>query len=260
MARLALVAVLTAGALALVPVASSHRAQNLSMYVYFGISGDITVKLPDGSPLGVQSGAPPVIPAGYYSVVLLQPGCVSVSTFDLQGPGVNLANNLSTGEDVTQTVPVFLQPSSTYTWRNDANRAVVYTFATSPDVVGTLPPNPLVKLPTKNPPNAPSGNSDVVGSGIVPFRGTLRATLTSAGRLSLSLNGASISSLRHGRYRVVVVDRSGTRGLELQGPHHALTVTTVGFTGRRSASVNLTAGAWAVITRPGAEALKIRVA
>jgi hypothetical protein len=191
--------------------------------------------------------------------VLLQPGCVAVSTFDLQGPGVNLANNLSTGEDVTQTIPVFLQPSSTYTWRNDANRAAVYTFATGSEVVGTLPPNPLVKLPTKNPPNAPSGNSDIVGSQLVPFRGTLRGTLTASGKLSLSLNGKVISSLRHGRYKIVITDRSSKNGFALQGTHRALTVTSVGFTGRRSASVDLTAGRWSAVTRPGADALTIRV-
>jgi hypothetical protein len=260
-ARLALVAVLAAGALAAAPAASSHTSQNLSLYVYFGVAGDITVKLPDGTPLGVQSGAPTVIPAGYYSVVMLQPGCVSVSTFDLQGPGVNMINNLSTGEDVSQTVPVFLQPSSTYTWRNDANRSVVYTFVTSPDVVGTLPPNPLVKLPTKNPPNAPSGNSDVVGSAVAPFRGTLRGRVTAAGLPALSLQGRKVSTLRPGRYTIVVTDRSRVGGFELEtGSHRPVTVTGRGFTGERSASVVLTAGGWTVLTGPGSRALKIRVA
>jgi hypothetical protein len=259
MARLALVTALAAGALVLAPVAWSHTSQNLSLYVYFGYTGDITVKLPDGSPLGVQNGAPTVIPAGYYSVVLLQPGCVSVSTFDLQGPGVNFANNLSTGEDVSQTVPVFLQPSSTYTWRNDANRSVVYTFVTSPDVVGTLPPNPLVKLPTKNPPNKPSGNSDVVGSGLVPFRGTLRGSVTAAGRPALSLKGREVSTLLPGRYTIVVTDRSHANGFALEtGSRHIVTVTGTSFTGRRSASVDLTAGGWRVVGGRTPLELKVR--
>jgi hypothetical protein len=258
-ARFALVAMLAVGAFAAVPVASSRSSQNLSLYVYFGNAGDITVKLPDGTPLGVQSGAPTVIPAGYYSVVMLQPGCVAVSTFDLQGPGVNLLDNLSTGEDVSQTVPVFLQPSSTYTWRNDANRAVTYTFATSSDVVGTPPPSALVALPTKSPRNAPSGNSDVVGSQVAQFQGTLRARVSTAGRLSLSLNGKSISTLRPGRYTIVVTDGSRVSGFVLKAGSRSVTVTGGRFTGKRSTTVDLTAGGWTVLTRPGANTLEIHV-
>ncbi len=96
---------------------------SLTLYVYFGYNNEISVRLADGTPVGTLNGTPTVIPAGYYTLSFQQPGCVQVPSFELQGPGVSVVDNLSGGEVTSATDPVNLQPSSTYTWRNDANRS-----------------------------------------------------------------------------------------------------------------------------------------
>jgi hypothetical protein len=258
--KLVLAAAVAAALFAVAPGAQGRSTANLYLYVYFGYDRGVTVKLPDGTPVGVTSGSPTVIPAGFYSVVFVQPGCVQVPTFEMQGPGVSLAENLSGGEDTTQTDPAILQPNSTYTWRNDANASTVYTFATNSQVLGTQPANPNVPLPTSGPPNKSSGNSDVVGSALVPFRGTLVAGVSAAGKLTLHLGGKSVSALQAGRYTVTVTDRSRTSGFILGKPSHGtMTLTGAAFTGKRSRSVDLTAGGWKVMLRPGKPALAVHV-
>src|SRR5262245_60155275 len=58
----------------LAPGAGARKDANLSLNVNYTAAGLVTVTLPDGTPVGSTSGAPTVIPAGYYSLNLSGPG------------------------------------------------------------------------------------------------------------------------------------------------------------------------------------------
>ena len=176
---LTLVAAL-AGALFALSPAQAARSDQLTLNVNFAYTGQITMTTPAGAAVGTTSGAPTVIPAGYYSLLLEGPGgCTLTPYFVLKGPGVTVTDNMAQGEDqFTEHVVNFL-PSSTYTWVNSDSPNVVYTFQTSSAVVGTKAPQVTWNGPTNK---GTQTNEDVVGSGRLPARGTLTGTIDSNGR------------------------------------------------------------------------------
>jgi hypothetical protein len=117
--------------------------------------------------------------------------------------------------------------------------------------VGTQ--SPTTTTSTGSPSSTPKATSqDIVGSAVLPFRGTLAGAVTAAGRLTLAYKGKSVSNLQAGRYKVAVDDRSSTNGFLLQKQKHAPVSVTGGmFLGRRSIAVNLTAGRWLVLPSAG---------
>ena len=124
-----------------VPAAS---AANLQLNVTFSATGQITLTLPDGTPVGVTSGTPTVIPAGFYTMNLIGPGgCSTLPYFDLRGPGNNILDNMDQGEEANKTDNATFLPNSTYTWRDDQNPSVVYTFVTDSEVLGSAPTAPV---------------------------------------------------------------------------------------------------------------------
>ena len=235
---------------ALAAHSSSTRASaQLTMNVIFDYQGNIQVALPDGTPVGTRSGAPSVIPAGYYSVILTGPGaCTLVPYFLLSGPGVAVSDNMAQGEeDFTEYVVDFL-PNSTYTWKNGDNPSVVYTFRTSGDVVGTKAPAVIWHGPV----TSKSSNKDIVGSALSPTRGTLTGAVSSAGKLSLLFKGKPAASLHSGRYKLTITDSTSKGGFILQpAKRSAVTLTGSGFMGKKTLTLNLTAGTWTLATTPG---------
>ena len=244
----------------LLPTAASARSlQSLILYVYFGYNAQIAMDFSDGSPVGTTSGSPTVIPAGYYTLALEQPGCVQVPSFELQGPGVSITDNMSGGDVTSHTATVDFLPNSTYVWRNGANPSVAYTFVTSSQVLGTQPPSALVATSTGARANRPTTSSDLVGSAIVPFRGTIDAVVTTKGKLTVAFGGKSVASLRPGRYRIAVTDRSSVAGLLLRSGGRKLSIAKLGFTGKRVTAVTLTRGRWTFAPRAGAAGVSVRV-
>lgn len=231
------------------PAVSARTADNPAITVSFSFSGQISVATPDGLQLGVTSGAPTVIPAGYYSVVMVGPGgCANVPYFELKGPGVNIVDNLVEGELETITHQAHFQPNSTYTWRNDNDPSTVYTFATSSQTVGSPPP---VAGPNGNQSanHTTISSTELVGSGVLKFRGTLKASVTRSGKVTLLRNGKPVSTLPAGKYSIAVTDQSKKAGLMLKKAKRSVVVTSKGFVGKRAKIVSLTAGTWAVGTR-----------
>jgi len=231
--------------LALTPAAQGCSRASLTLYVSFFANGSIAVTLPDGSTLGTTAGSPPVIPAGYYTLVFSGPGgCTSLPYFHLTGPGMNIATNMAEGAAQKTTNTANFLPSSTYVWSSDAFPGVLHSFATSAVVEGAPPSGP-----TSGGSGGPTGKGvtypDLVGSDVVPFRGTVNASVSAAGRLGLAYKGKSLTRLRAGRYTIAVSDRSANAGLVLRklgrGP---VTLTGAAFMGTHSVSVRLTAGRW----------------
>ncbi len=257
---LAAFAVVAAGLLLVAPVAQGRRAVNLTLNVTFFANGSISVTLPDGTPVGTTSGAPTVIPAGVYTIVVLGPGgCTQLPLFDLSGPGERLEDDMIGGEVTSETHPATFQPNSTYTWRTDNDSASpVHTFVTSSQVLGTAQTQ-TSSTPTG--PVAPPTAQDVVGSAVVPFRGFLTGTVSAAGKLTLAFKGKSVKRLTAGRYTIRVVDRSSSSGFTVgRGTRPPLKVTSAGFVGKHTASVDLTAGTWLFAPIAGKTAFSVVVA
>jgi hypothetical protein len=249
--RLVVAVAAAAGLLAAAGPASGIRAADLSLRISFTESGVITVTLPSGAPVGTASGAPTVIPAGFYTLLFYGPGeCINLPLFQLRGPGVNINDDMLGGETDVHTLYATFLPNATYTWRSDRNSATVFTFRASSDVVGTGSSTSTTSGSTSGS-NVKPTSQDITGSAVAPFRGTLTGAVTAAGRLTIAFKGRSVTSLKAGRYTVAVSDKSSTNGFLLQKAKRAVSVTGAMFVGKRSLTVTLTAGRWLVLPQLG---------
>lgn len=231
--------------------ARGHEAAALTLDVTFSSNETIAVTLPDGTPVGTASGAPTVIPAGFYTVLETGPMGLPAGLpyFHLSGPKVDLLSNLNEGGLESYTDHVTLQPSSTYTWTDDAISGVVNKFTTTADVLGTAP-GAAVSPHT----GAPASSQDLVGSDVVRLLGTLTGSVSAAGTLTLAFGGKRPAKLAAGRYRIVVTDKSATAGFILARTGHAAKqVTGVVYIGKRSLVLGLAAGRWHLVGRIGAK-------
>src|SRR5580765_8090249 len=91
----------------------------------------ITVALANGTPVGTTSGAPTVIAPGLYNLFMDDSAAVEGPEFDLRGPGVDFVDSMFYGENPSETFTASFEPNSTYTWRNNEQPGVVFTFVTS---------------------------------------------------------------------------------------------------------------------------------
>jgi len=204
----------------------------------------------------VTSGVPTVIPAGAYTVVMSGPGgCVILPLFTLRGPGATIVSDMNGGEVDAATYNAYLAPNSTFTWRADRGvAAIAHTFVTSGTVAGTAGTTDGTSGTTTV---AKPTSEDIVGSDVVPFRGTLTAVLTPAGKLTLSFHGRGVAGLKAGRYHVAVTDESSRSGLSLErGAAASLSLTAAPFVGKHTATLQLTPGRWSF--RPGAKTVVVR--
>jgi hypothetical protein len=250
--RFGLAGALAAMLVALAPAAHGSRAANLSLRITFTAAGTITVTLPDGTPVGTTAGSPTTIPAGYYTLLFYGPGeCINLPLFELRGPGVDINDDMLGGETDVHTLYATFAPNATYSWHSDRSETTVYSFRASSDVVGTQSPATTTSAGSSGS-TAKATSQDIVGSAVLPFRGTLTGAVTAAGRLTLAYKGKSVSNLKAGRYKVAVDDRSSTDGFLLQKQKQAPVSVTGGmFLGKRSLAVNLTAGRWLVLPSAG---------
>src|SRR5262249_54130115 len=142
--------------------------------------------------------------------------------------------------------------SSTYTWKDDLNPVPVFTFVTSNAAsVGTANSGSAGSSSGKSSAPISSGktgkasSTDVVGSAILPLRGTLVGTVTPAGAVSLKRAGKPVQSLKAGRYTFTTADtpkKAGFNPQQIKSP--PIPLTTLVFTGKRTKTVTLKAGQW----------------
>ena len=77
------------------------------------------------------------------------------------------------------------------------------------------------------------------------LRGTLMATVSAAGKPTLTFRGKPVTSLEAGRYTVQVSDSSRQSGLVIQETgQNAVAVAPVAYTGKRLTALTLRAGQW----------------
>jgi hypothetical protein len=249
--RLAGMVAALAVVLSLLAAAGGSAAQ-LTIDVTFSSANTIAVTLPDGTPVGTSSGTPTQIPAGYYTMVISGPMGLPAGLpyFSLTGPKVDVLSNLNEGGLESQTIGVTFVASSTYTWTNDAAPGVVYTFTISSQVLGTAP---TAATSSKT---GTAASQDLVGSELVPARGALAAAVSASGEVSLASHGKKVSRLVAGTYRITVTDECPTSGFVLAKTGHAARkLTGAAFTGKRSFSLDLTAGRWSLLAAAGGKPL-----
>jgi hypothetical protein len=232
-----------------VGIPSSSAADLPSLYVFFQKDRTFALSLADGTPVGGSSAPGTAIPAGTYRVNV-DDTAEAVMQFHLTGPGVELITNMTFGEDAAQTLVETFQPNSTYTFRDDYQPSLVRFFSTSSTSISSGvsgPAAPTGSTPTKSQSGgaSPATSQDIAGSGVVPFRGTLAATVSAAGKLTLTTKGKPVSTLKAGLYTFTVHDGSARRGFSIQKiKSGAIDLTGVGYKGTHVKTVNLKAGQW----------------
>jgi hypothetical protein len=177
-------------------------------------------------------------------------GCNGYVQFQMTGPGVNVFSTLDNGcssDDVIGTWT--LQPGSTYTLE-DLNQPAA-TAMTITTLAGGTP-----QQPTTSPYDATSGkgslSTDLIGSSVL--RGTLQGKLAANGKLTLTLNGKSVSKLQSGRYTFAItdLDKKGGVSLQLNGKNvDATQLSGQAFVGTRTTTVAFSAGRWTVSAPDG---------
>jgi hypothetical protein len=231
--------------------ASGAQATTPIIDVVFNAGDGLTVTY-NGAPLGASTAPGTVIPAGSYNVLVENSiGDVGI-TFQLTGPGVSLDTDVDGGESATETWPETLQTNSTYTFQNASQPGTSEAFSTSnvtlggaPSTTSTSQSSGGVQTNSASSAGAASKTTATTATAAIPFRGALTATVSAAGKLTLSLKGKGVSSLTSGRYTISVTDRSPTNGFTLQAIRRsAIVVTSAPFVGMRTMTITLTAGQW----------------
>jgi hypothetical protein len=238
--------------------AQRARAADGELFVTFRENHTITVTLPDGTPVGAPGGGGAVIPAGPYTLHLEDSVGVEGPEFDLRGPGVMVVDDMFFGESPSATHRVTFQPSTTYTWRNNERPDVVFAFNTSSTVSGGTSPGGSSSGTGSS---TTSKSKDIVGSGIVAFRGTLSGDVSTTGKLTLVFKGKAVTNLKSGRYKLAVLDETSRAAFKLQKlGNQPVTLTGLAFVGRHTATLTLKPGQWMFYSSAGKKSFFVVIA
>jgi hypothetical protein len=245
-------AVLSAGAGAdnfssTVPVSVAYRSD---CTFTFSVQGSIVADS--------AGAATTTLPPGPYQLSITTPlpdnmwssSICTEADFSLSGPGVSYSSYLGTGTGPNgATFDITLQPASTYTMVDQTHPTepiVITTTATGSS--SSLLPATMTSAPL---PITATSQSDLIGSHTrattPPFRGMLHAAVTAAGRVTLAFGGSAVTTLKAGRYTVVLSDRFTKGGVALRASGGTSQTLAAGaFAGSRGVRVTLTAGQWSV--------------
>jgi hypothetical protein len=202
-----------------------------------------------------------VIPPGVYAAVVqsdVPEFRDDYHMFHLTGPGVNLQTDLLAGDERAEPHSVTFLPNSTYVFQDDRNAGLGrVTFTTSG------PATAVAQSSGGSPASSSSGagktssqgvkNVDLVGSAMptTTFRGTLNGGVDTRGKLALTFKGKAVSSLKSGRYRIVVLDETSTSSFNLNKlGRKPVKVTGRPFVGRQTATLTLAPGQWMFYSTP----------
>ncbi len=245
---------LSAGALAaLAPVATAGRTDTTQMlYVTFNGNHTFTMTAANGTPVGSASPPGTVITPGTYEILFDDTANVKDMTFQLSGPGVTLQEDMSGGEETTIGDYATFQPSASYSFHDARNSTSPSTFFSTAASGGTTGGTGAGQAGAGTATQTTStGSTDVVGSKAakpaapVVSRGALGATVSGIGNVTLTKAGKAVKSLKAGRYTVTIADSTSKDGLALQSlKGNTRELSGVGFTGKKTVTVTLTAGQW----------------
>jgi hypothetical protein len=222
---------------ALVWAGGSQAAVSQLIYVYFDVDGGLQVRYVDSSNVGST------IPPGTYTINLNSNGADDFAVdhiFHLSGPGVDFK---ATNTNTQATFSVTFQAGATYVIQDDLDPKIRQTMlATTATGAG---PTPTTTTPTSTTKTPKPTSSDIVGTAVVPFRGKLAATVDAAGKLALTTKGRPVATLKAGLYTFTTVDKSATRGFDIQKlKAGAIVLTGIAYKGTHVATINLKAGQW----------------
>jgi hypothetical protein len=175
--------------------------------------------------------------------------CQSFVQFQITGPGVSISTTLQDGDEDYGVYSATFKPGSTYT-ASDLNQPSVAKLVFQAAASGSpvLPTSPVTGSTT----GKGSSQSDLIGSksntgssAATPSRGTLTASVSAIGKVTLSYQGRLVSSLKAGLYTVSVTDSSKKSGFVIQQSHKlATSVSSAPFTGKKSKTPDLSKGQW----------------
>jgi len=220
-------------------VGGSHAAVSQTIYAWFDVDGNLNFRYVDNSNVGST------IPPGTYQIVLNNNTADDYAVdhkFHIFGPGVDYSPPAGA---VQTTFSVTFQSGGTYTVQDDLDPAdhhqTMLATNSAPASSGTSTPTKTTTVAGATKPTS----SDIVGSQVVPFRGSLDAIVYAGGKLSLTRFGKSVSSLKTGRYTFSVDDESKAAGFVVQELHKkAVTVTSGTFKGNQDVTLTLKPGRW----------------
>jgi hypothetical protein len=260
---LSILAALLAAAAVVVPAGNARVGALPTLFVNYTMNCTFTIV--DDSGKRVTSIAP-----GTYQVYVQTPqvfadvdlsgifdmtACKSFVQFQLTGPGVNLSTTLQQGDEDKDLLSANFQPNGTYT-ASDLNQPTVARATFSTTATGTPTPSTGAGNTSTGSSSSSKGStqSSLVGSAVVPFRGNLAATVNASGKLTLTLKGKPVGTLKSGLYTFTVHDNSAKSGFtvqKLKSPATAL--TGVAYKGTHVKSIQLKAGQWTFFTPSGAK-------
>jgi hypothetical protein len=157
------------------------------------------------------------------------------------------------GELATSSYNAYFAPNSTFTWKNDdATPQVTNTFVTSSQVLGSAPAVAgQTGISSTSHGTVKSTNPLGENKAAVPSLGKLSGIVSATGKLTLTFKGKSVKSLKAGKYKLTITDKSSKTGFVLKQNKHLLSITGAKFVGTHSATVKLSAGSWALSTSLG---------
>ena len=163
------------------------------------------------------------------------------------------------GESVSETHRVTFRPSSTYTWRNEEQPQIVFTFVTS--ATSSSSGSGGTTSGGSSSGGGSSTSKPVVGSAILPFRGALDATVFKTGKLALTKAGKAVVSIKSGRYTIDVDDETAKAGFTVQRiRQQPVTLTTAKFVGSHALTIAMKPGQWYLYSVGGKKSYFIVVA
>lgn len=226
---------------------AARPATTPTIYVTYTTGCTFTITTDGGIDITSTTAPGVAVPPGPYQVVVTQgyalapgaPRCPP-STFELTGPGVSISEIVGEGAPDEQA-GLILQPSATYVAVvvNQPAAQLVFTAA------ATGSSSSLIGPTTTTTAGVGQVQPGLVGSDVVPARGTLHAMVGASGKVALTDRGKSVVSIEAGSYEIAVDDETSRAGFTLRKlAGHAVAITGASFVGKRTEKVDLTAGTW----------------
>ena len=227
--------------------AASSRADNPVINAWVHEDSEIGMSMADGTPVGSQAKIPPTIPAGTYTIHVVDDA--DIHNFDLTGPGVSQSTDIDGFSTPTWTVT--FQPGSTYRFLCDAHPDYMWgSFQTSGAATagsggstgssGGTSSGSTGSSSSGSRSSSGSGSTATGGTAATALLGTLAAHVSVTGKATLSFEGRAVTRLAHGRYKVTTAQK-----IFLQQVGHPSTAIA------RSETVTLKAGHWNVYAAAG---------